>query len=109
MSAEEITKLLNSGTTGIKDCALAEYGDVKLSPNPVANVLNITHSFNAKNDVKIRILDSMGRQMDGFVPAAGDLRSGQISVDTQTLSSGLYFVNFIVDGQNIGSVKFSKI
>jgi len=109
LTAAEITKLFNSGTTGIKDFALAEYGDVKLSPNPVANVLNITHSFNAKNDVKIRILDNMGRQMDGFVPSAGDLRSGQISVDTQTLSSGLYFVNFIVDGQNIGSVKFSKI
>jgi hypothetical protein len=109
LTPAEIAKLFNSGTTGIKDFALAEYGDVKLSPNPVSNVLNISHTFNAKNDVKIRILDNMGRQMDGFAISVSDLRSGQISVDTQTLTSGLYFVNFIVDGQNIGSVKFSKI
>jgi predicted RNA-binding protein with TRAM domain len=109
LTAAEIAKLYNSGTTGIKDFALAEYGDVKLSPNPVTNVLNISHTFNVKNDVKIRILDNMGRQMDGFAASAGDLRSGQFSIDTQTLTSGLYFVNFIVDGQNIGSVKFSKI
>jgi len=109
LTPAEIAKLFNSGTTGIKDFALIEYGDVKLSPNPVSNVLNISHTFNAKNDVKIRILDNMGRQMDGLSPSAGDLLSGKITLDTQTFSSGLYFVNFIVDGQNIGSVKFSKI
>ena len=109
LTEAEIAKLFNTGTTGIKDFALAEYGEVNISPNPVANVLNINHSFNAKNDVKVRILDNMGRQLDGFVPSTSDLRSGKISFDRQNLTSGLYFVNFIVNGQNIGSVKFSKI
>jgi hypothetical protein len=30
-------------------------------------------------------------------------------VNTNGYTPGLYFVNFIVDGKNIGSVKFSKI
>ncbi|MBK9736634.1 MAG: T9SS type A sorting domain-containing protein [Saprospiraceae bacterium] len=109
LSAAEIAKLFSSGTTGIKDFAIAKYGDVRLTPNPVSNQLVIDHSFNAKNDVRIRILDNVGRQYDGFVPSKGDIQSGKITFDTNKLPSGLYFVNFIVDGQNIGSVKFSKI
>ncbi len=109
LSAAEISKLFTSGTTGIKDYALAEYGNIGLSPNPVSNVLNISHSFTSKNDVKVRILDNLGRQVSGYAPASGDINSGNMSLDINALSTGLYFVNFIIDGQNIGSVKFSKI
>ncbi|MBC7883942.1 MAG: T9SS type A sorting domain-containing protein, partial [Saprospiraceae bacterium] len=109
LTAAEISKLFTSGTSGIKDFALTEYGDIILTPNPVSNILNISHSLSAKKDIKVRILDNMGRQYDGFAPSKADIQSGKITVDTNAYPSGLYFVNLIVDGQNIGSVKFSKI
>ncbi len=109
LTAAEIAKLFSSGTTDIKDFAIAKYGDVRLTPNPVSNQLMIDHSFKDKNDVIVRILDNVGRQYDGFVPSKGAIQSGKISFDASALPTGLYFVNFIVDGQNIGSVKFSKI
>ncbi|MBK9565184.1 MAG: hypothetical protein IPO37_08395 [Saprospiraceae bacterium] len=109
LTAAEILKLFNAGTTGLTDFALAEYGNVRLSPNPVSNILTIEHGFPANANIKIRILDNVGRQYDGFSPSSQELSSGRLTVDTDRYSPGLYYVNFIVDGKNIGSVKFSKI
>lgn len=109
LTAAEIARLYSFGTTGLKDFAIAEYGDVTISPNPVSNFLNLEHAFLPTSDVKIRILDQMGRQYDAIVPTKNDIQSGKIVLDVNALSSGFYFVNFIVDGQNIGSLKFAKI
>ncbi len=109
LTAVEIAKLYSTGTTGIEDFAVAKYGDIKVSPNPVSDVLNIDHTFSAEHTVQIRVLDNMGRQYDGLTPSKGAIQSGKISLLTNGYAAGLYFVNFIVDGKNIGSVKFSKI
>lgn len=109
LTAAEILKLFNAGTTGLTDFALTEYGNVRLSPNPVSNVLTIEHGFPANANIKIRILDNVGRQYDGYSPSSLELSTGRLTVDTDRYSSGLYYVNFIVDGKNIGSVKFSKL
>jgi hypothetical protein len=109
LTAAEILKLFNAGTTGLTDFAIAEYGNVRLSPNPVSNTLTIEHGFPANSNIKIRILDNVGRQYDGFTPSNQELGTGRLTVDTYRYSPGLYYVNFIVDGKNIGSVKFSKL
>ena len=109
LTAAEIFNLYSTGISGIEDFAVAKYGDIKVTPNPVSDVLNIDHKFGSADNVQIRVLDNMGRQYDGFVPSKGAIQSGQISVNTNGYTPGLYFVNFIVDGKNIGSVKFSKI
>ncbi|MBP8212883.1 MAG: T9SS type A sorting domain-containing protein, partial [Saprospiraceae bacterium] len=95
-------------TSGIEDFAVAKYGDINVTPNPVSDILNIDHKFGAADNVQIRILDNMGRQYDGFVPSKGAIQSGKISVSTNGYAPGMYYVNFIVDGKNIGSVKFIK-
>jgi hypothetical protein len=33
----------------------------------------------------------------------------QLNVNTDKYPAGMYYVNFIVDGRNIGSVKFIKL
>lgn len=109
LSAAEILKLFTGGTTDLKDFAIAEYGNVKLSPNPVSDLLTIEHGFPVNSDIKIRILDNVGRQYSGFDLTNQDLGSGRLTVNTQGFSAGFYFVNFIVDGKNIGSVKFIKL
>jgi hypothetical protein len=109
LSANEIARLFNTGTTGTEDLANAVLRGISLNPNPASTQLSINHSFDAKNNVNIRVLDITGRQHLGFNPSKGDIQSGKISLDVNALPMGLYFINFIVDGQNIGSVKFSKI
>ena len=108
LTAAEINKLYKTGTSGIEDFAVAKYGDINVTPNPVSDILNIDHKFGAADNVQIRILDNMGRQYDGFVPSKGAIQSGKISVSTNGYAPGMYYVNFIVDGKNIGSVKFIK-
>ncbi|MBL0023977.1 MAG: hypothetical protein IPO98_02680 [Saprospiraceae bacterium] len=109
LTPAEILKLFNSGTTGLTEFAIAKFGNVKLSPNPVSNILTIEHSFPPNSNIKIRILDNVGRQYDGYSPTNQELGTGRLTVDTDRYSPGLYYVNFIVDGKDIGSVKFSKI
>jgi hypothetical protein len=108
LTATEINKLYKTGTSGIEDFAVAKYGDINVTPNPVSDILNIDHKFGAADNVQIRILDNMGRQYDGFVPSKGAIQSGKISASTNGYAPGMYYVNFIVDGKNIGSVKFIK-
>jgi chitodextrinase len=109
LSAEEVTKLYTNGTTGIYDFAFIENGDIKLTPNPTSDILNIDHSFEAKNNVQVRILDNMGRQWGMINPAINEIKSGKFTVNVHNYPTGLYYVNFIVDGKNIGSLKFNKI
>jgi hypothetical protein len=109
LTGAEILKLFNGGTTGLTDFALGTYGDVKLSPNPVSNILTIEHGFPVNSNVKIRIMDNVGRQYDGYNLSNLELNTSRINVDTDRYPSGMYYVNFIVNGQNMGSVKFIKL
>ena len=108
LTASEVAKLFNTGTTDIKDFAFAEYGDIQLSPNPVSHMLQIKHSIGGSKSLVVRVLDNMGRQVGGFFPTKSEVQTGKMLLDVSGYTSGLYFVNFIVDGQNIGSLKFSK-
>jgi hypothetical protein len=109
LTSDEILKLFTAGTTGLTDFAIASYGDVKLSPNPVSNILTIEHGFPVNSNVKIRIMDNVGRQYEGYNLSNLELSSNQLNVNTDRYPAGMYYVNFIVDGRNIGSVKFIKL
>ena len=109
LTSVEILKLFTAGTTGLTDFAIASYGDVKLSPNPVSNILTIEHGFPVNSNVKIRIMDNVGRQYEGYNLSNLELSSSQLNVNTDRYPAGMYYVNFIVDGRNIGSVKFIKL
>lgn len=109
LTSAEILKLFTAGTTGLTEFAIASYGDVKLSPNPVSNILTIEHGFPVNSNVKIRIMDNVGRQYEGYNLSNLELSSSQLNVNTDRYPAGMYYVNFIVDGRNIGSVKFIKL
>jgi len=108
LTANEISKLFNTGVSGANDFESVAFGEVTVSPNPTVDYLNINHDFDVATPVVIRILDQAGRQYDAYTPTKTELANGKISVGVQTLPSGIYFANFIIGNQNIGSVKFLK-
>jgi hypothetical protein len=68
-------------------------------PNPVKEVLNIRFNLKAEKDIKIRLVDITGKQLN-------TLDFGSLSVGTynqmfnvSNFSSGVYFIEFLIDGE----------
>ena len=109
LTADEILTAFQTGTvTSVHDLNLADYGDILLTPNPATNLITVDHSFEAGSDLSVRVFDNLGRQWDMIRPAKSDIQSGKFSIDINQYPTGLYFLNFVLDGQNIGSLKFNK-
>lgn len=70
--------------------------DISMSPNPVSDVLTININ-NQNADAKITITDMLGKNY--FTIAAGNQTN--LAVDVKHLSCGLYYVNYISNGQKL--------
>lgn len=108
LTAEEIEKLYETGTTSIRDLQneLNKYVRV-VYPNPAKDQLLIQHGFESQN-LLLRIFDELGRQVDAVKVDASQMQSGQINVNVAKLHSGNYSLNFVLDGKVTGSVPFAK-
>lgn len=107
ITAEEASKLYNSGTTGTKSmdddvAALVE----SVYPNPATDKIWIRHQFNTAAPMLIRIMDSRGRQIDAIRYQAGALPAHKFSINTSGLCTGAYYLNFVSNEHSLGSVKF---
>jgi len=110
LTAAEITKLFETGTTGVSylNPELAGYIKV-LYPNPGTDQMILEHSFDGSQDVLIRIFDQMGRQVDASRFDAGQVATGKFELKLGTYAAGHYLLNFVVGGQNMGSIPFVKL
>lgn len=110
LTAEEISKLYETGTTaGIHkpDPKLGIY--IKdIYPNPTQNILTINHNLPAGKSLKLRIMDAAGRQVNQINYDAGQLPAHHIQLTTKELNPGVYFINFLIDGKDLGSLRFVK-
>ena len=79
---------------------------VNIYPNPVSDMLNMSFLLDKSEDVTVKISDVTGRII---YSEKINSEGGQnvISINTSSLSSGLYFVHINYNGQNI-SRKFAK-
>jgi chitodextrinase len=110
LTAEEVEKLYNDGTTGFEDLSVAIQENIQvIYPNPVADELVIQHQFKGNEAVHIRIFDAMGRQMEAQQLAGKDLGNGNLILKLGNYASGFYQLNFVVDGKNIGSIPFVRV
>ena len=108
LTAEEIQQLYQFGTTSTKDdLSLALQQTVTMYPNPTADRLWVQHSFDLTKPMLLRIADVQGRQVGDLRFGKNEMPTGQFSVDVHNYATGTYFVNFVQDGKNIGSVKFT--
>ena len=80
---------------------------LKVYPNPVKDVLNITYSGKSLNEMQIEICDMTGKSVS--VQKIYDVESGQnISLNVNSLRKGIYLCKMSSDNQLIGVQKFSK-
>ncbi|MEO7175102.1 MAG: LamG-like jellyroll fold domain-containing protein [Saprospiraceae bacterium] len=108
--ASEIKDLFEKGTTSTKDDLNSGLIGLvtNVYPNPTTDKLILEHSFDVSKSMLIRITDVQGRQIDAVRYAKYEMPQGQFSLDVKAYPVGKYFVNFVLDGKNIGSVKFDK-
>ncbi len=109
LTPEEVAKLYQSGTTGTDDLSGYLKSVLKsVFPNPTSAQLVVEHNFNNLQPLLVRVFDTSGRQTGMVRFDRNELTAGQFSLDVSNLSSGTYFLNFVLGGKNLGSVKFDK-
>ena len=108
LTAAEIEKLFTSGTTGINETKDLSKYDVKVFPNPVVDQVNINHNFGAKESIRVRIFDLLGRQVGQEILRGNQINQDQITINTQHYKAGMYILNFVIDDKEVGSTNFIK-
>ncbi|HLF65153.1 MAG TPA: LamG-like jellyroll fold domain-containing protein, partial [Saprospiraceae bacterium] len=110
LTGEEITKLFETGTTGLQflNPELTGYIDL-LYPNPGVDEMVVLHRFIGSQDVMIRIFDQMGRQVDGYRFDKEAVATGRMDLKLGNYAAGNYALNFIYGGKNLGSIPFVKL
>jgi len=110
LTAEEIAKLYNDGTTGLENLSAEIQQNIEvIYPNPVANEVSIKHQFKGKEFILIRIFDEAGRQVESHRLSAKEVGSETITLQLGNYANGFYQMNFVVDGKNIGSIPFVRM
>ena len=109
LTADEIEKLYNTGTTGIGHISpdLVKYIDV-LYPNPATDVVVLNHKFDTPQELLIRVFDQQGRQVDAQRVDANDLATGVITWNISNYPEGYYVLNFILGGKDLGGMPLIK-
>jgi PKD repeat protein len=80
---------------------------LKVYPNPVKDVLNISYAGNTLDEMQIEICDIAGRRVS--VQKLYDVESGQkISLNVGSLKRGIYLCRMIAGNQLLGIQKFNK-
>ena len=109
LTAAEVNKLFKTGTTPIAETNVDLLAVVKgISPNPVSDILTVKHAFTGNETVLVRVFDMVGRQIDAVSFGKNQIPTGQFSLNVGKYPQGAYMLNFVQDGQSIGSVKFMK-
>jgi hypothetical protein len=77
-------------------------------PNPTADQLLIKHGFGSTQDLLIRVFDVSGREISSSKIDAKDMQNGQIRLNVAGINTGMYNLNFVLGGKNLGSIPFVK-
>jgi chitodextrinase len=106
----EVAKLYASGTTGTDDLSaeLLRMMIQEVYPNPATERVWVKHEFDGKQPLQLRVFDVLGRQVDDVRFGKNEVPSDLLSLNVQHYPAGAYFLNFILGGKNLGSVKFNK-
>jgi len=109
VTADEAALLFNTGTlTGTFEPTLVDAYIEQVFPNPTVATVTVKHHLPQGEAVQIRVFDAQGRQVDGLNLGQSDVATGQFSLNAANYAAGVYSINFVLGGKNIGSVKFNK-
>jgi hypothetical protein len=110
LTSGEIGQLYNTGTTGINDLFGNDLRGIVLgiSPNPATDILTVQHAFPHNQSLQVRVFDVQGRQVGDLRYGKNEIPAGQFSLDVSQYNRGMYTLNFVFGGKNLGSMQFSK-
>ena len=108
ITADEAANLYNNGSTGTDEVQLVQQYVDDLYPNPATTVLNVRHSLPSNQSLLVRVFDLQGRQLDAVRLSKSDVATGQFTLQVGNYPKGMYALNFVLGGKNLGSVKFEK-
>ncbi|HEX5111623.1 MAG TPA: LamG-like jellyroll fold domain-containing protein, partial [Saprospiraceae bacterium] len=109
LTAAEIEQLYETGVTAIGDIPNEVKKYVQLIyPNPTMDQLLIKHGFSSTQDLLIRVFDVAGREIRTNKIEAKDMQNGQIKMNVAGINTGMYNLNFVLGGKNLGSIPFVK-
>ncbi len=108
LTAEEAARLYATGTTGAAEQNLLGAYIGRAFPNPATGWLAVNHRLPANQPLLLRVFDLQGRQVDALRLNESDVAAGQIMLDVSSYPPGMYSLNFVLGGKDIGSLKFSK-
>jgi hypothetical protein len=110
LTGDEVSQLYTLGYTKVQDLQneIRKYVEV-IYPNPTKDQLTIKHGFGSHHqDLLVRIFDQLGREVGSKKVNAKEMGNGSISLNVATLQYGVYSLNFVLDGKNVGSLPFVK-
>ncbi len=107
LSVGEIGNLFATGTTGVKDLVNLEKYNIAVYPNPITDFANVKHAFEG-NRLQVRMTDLLGRQLSKKQLSSSQLKEGNFNIDFKQYPQGTYYLNFILDGKDLGSMKVVK-
>ena len=108
LTEAEALKLFTGGTTDTYEPNLVDSYVDPIFPNPVSDILQVRHRLPSNEALLVRVFDIQGRQVDALRLTQGDVATGQFSVDVARLPQGIYSLNFVMGGKNLGSMRFTK-
>jgi chitodextrinase len=110
LTAAEIAKLYQTGTTDVNDLVGNDLRGVVLSlaPNPATDVLTVQHAFPDNQPLLVRVFDVQGRQVDQLRFDKNEVPTGQFSLQIGNYPQGTYLVNFVLGGKSLGAMQFHK-
>jgi len=87
-------------TVGIADNSNYN-SDIAIYPNPATDKISINYSLSKNSQVKAEIFNLEGKAIELFNEnqSAGEINY-EVEINNLNLSSGIYFINLLVDGNN---------
>ncbi len=77
----------------------AELASVSIYPNPVKNIAKVSLNLTQNANVTVDVTNLVGKQIMSLNKGNMSAGSQQFSIDASNLTSGIYFVTVIVNGQ----------
>ena len=81
--------------------------DIKLYPNPVADVLNVNLAGLTGQRGQLSLNNQMGQQVKTLT--IDNIAEGPIQLQTDELGGGTYFLTIVADGNFIATKKVMKV
>jgi hypothetical protein len=86
-------------TNGINSTNGNQNGNISVAPNPAGDNASISYVVTEKSEVKIAVTDIQGRVVETLLDAPKSAGNYEQNIDLSNYKSGIYFVQYYMNGQ----------